>query len=84
MKQQLDQRLNELRAEFESGQKMLSELESKQANLRDTMLRISGAIQVLEELNGAEGSIGEVQEPAGQNPEINAGQKTEMEIGDPE
>lgn len=50
MNQQLEKRLNELRAEFESGQKMMADLESKQANLRDTLLRISGAIQVLEEV----------------------------------
>ncbi len=50
MKQQLEQRLQSLKAEFESGQKMLADLEAKQANLRDTLLRISGAIQVLEEL----------------------------------
>jgi len=49
MKQQLEQRLNQLRAEFESGRKSLAELESQQMNLRNTMLRISGAIQVLEE-----------------------------------
>lgn len=49
MKQQLEQRLNQLKAEFESGQKSLAELESQQMNLRNTMLRISGAIQVLEE-----------------------------------
>jgi predicted nuclease with TOPRIM domain len=49
MKQQLEQRLKELRAEFDSGQKTLGELEIKQANLRNTLLRISGAIQVLEE-----------------------------------
>ncbi len=50
MKQQLEQRLQSLKAEFESGQKMLADLEAKQTNLRDTLLRISGAIQVLEEL----------------------------------
>lgn len=50
MKRQLEQRLKELKVEFESGQKMLSDLENKQANLRDTLLRISGAIQVLEEI----------------------------------
>ena len=50
MHEQLQQRLSELKAEFQSGQKMLAELEAKQANLRDTLLRISGAIQVLEEI----------------------------------
>jgi predicted nuclease with TOPRIM domain len=50
MKEQLKQRLNVLKTEFESGQKMLADLEAKQANLRDTLLRISGAIQVLEEM----------------------------------
>ena len=49
MKQQLEQRLKDLRVELESGQKMMADLENKQANLRDTLLRISGAIQVLEE-----------------------------------
>jgi hypothetical protein len=50
MIEKLQQRLQELRAEFEIGQKKLTELESQQANLRNTLLRISGAIQVLEEL----------------------------------
>lgn len=49
MKQKLTQRLQELKAEFEAGQKMLAELEAKEANLRNSLLRISGAIQVLEE-----------------------------------
>jgi predicted nuclease with TOPRIM domain len=49
MREQLEQRLRELKAEFESGQKMLADLEAKAANLRETLLRISGAIQVLEE-----------------------------------
>ncbi|MCH8303728.1 MAG: hypothetical protein IIB94_01210 [Candidatus Marinimicrobia bacterium] len=55
MKKQLEKRLNELKAEFESGQKMLAEYESKAANLRETMIRISGAIQVLEEELGGNG-----------------------------
>lgn len=79
MKPQLEQRLQELRAEFESGQKMLADLESKQANLRDTMLRISGAIQVLEELSTTADSIGESQGEAGQTAEKSDGQKIEME-----
>ena len=50
MKEQIEQRLQSLKTEFESGQKMLAELEAKQANLQNTLLRISGAIQILEEL----------------------------------
>jgi predicted nuclease with TOPRIM domain len=49
MKEQLEKRLTQLKADFESGQKVMAELENKQANLRDTLLRISGAIQILEE-----------------------------------
>ena len=49
MKDQMERRLNHLKAEYDAGKKVIAELESKQANLRDTLLRISGAIQVLEE-----------------------------------
>lgn len=49
MREKLEKRLAALKAEFESGQKMLAELEAKEAKLRETLLRISGAIQVLEE-----------------------------------
>ncbi|MEG4069227.1 hypothetical protein QUA42_18175 [Microcoleus sp. Pol11C2] len=49
MQEKLQQRLQSLKTEYEAGQKMLADLEAKQANLRDTLLRISGAIQVLEE-----------------------------------
>lgn len=50
MKNKLEIRLQNLRNEFQSGQKMLQELQQKQANLEQTLLRISGAIQVLEEV----------------------------------
>ncbi len=57
MKEKLEKRLAELKQEYESGQKMMAELETKQNNLRDTLLRISGAIQILEEeLSEDEGS----------------------------
>ncbi len=49
MKGQLTQRLSALKAEFESGQKMLQELQLREDKLRESLLRISGAIQVLEE-----------------------------------
>ena len=50
MKEQIKERIEQLKAEYESGQKMLADLETQESNLRTTMLRISGAIQVLEEL----------------------------------
>ncbi len=63
MKVQLEQRLTELRAEYESGQKILkdielklAELEDRKKNLSEILLRISGAIDLLEEvLEGKEG-----------------------------
>lgn len=62
MKQKLEDRLRELRSELENGRALLDEMETKKANLQSTLLRISGAIQVLEELlnsekgSGADGS----------------------------
>jgi predicted nuclease with TOPRIM domain len=46
-------RLDELRNEMNVGQQRMQDLERELARLRDTMLRISGAIQVLEELQAA-------------------------------
>ena len=51
-KEQILTRLAQLKKEFEAGQGRLRELETEQAYVRETMLRISGAIQVLEELLG--------------------------------
>ena len=42
-------RLQELRLEYSSGNAKARELERQQAQLNEVMLRISGAIQVLEE-----------------------------------
>ena len=56
MREQIEQRLNELKDEFTSGQKMLADYEAKQAELQQTLLRISGAIQVLEEMLVTEGT----------------------------
>ena len=50
MEEQVRTRLAELKAEFQSGQARLREVERQGAYLRETLLRISGAIQVLEEL----------------------------------
>jgi len=50
MDEKIQQRIETLRKELEVGQQQMQVLEQKMAQLRDTMLRISGAIQVLEEL----------------------------------
>lgn len=50
MNETIEARLAELRGERERGEEMLAELQARQAALRDTLLRIQGAIQVLEEL----------------------------------
>ena len=49
MREQLQQRLIELKSEFDLGQNKLAELETQATNMRNMLLRISGAIQVLEE-----------------------------------
>jgi septal ring factor EnvC (AmiA/AmiB activator) len=50
MREQIEQRLQQLKAEYEAGQRMLAEISEKEAQLRSTLLRITGAMQVLEEL----------------------------------
>jgi predicted nuclease with TOPRIM domain len=58
LREQLQQRLEELKKEFETGQARLREVEMQEARLRETLLRISGAIQVLEEALAAESDAG--------------------------
>jgi hypothetical protein len=66
MRDRLTARLEELKKEYDNGRAVLAELEAKEANLKSTMLRIAGAIQVLEELiaqEGAEASRSSATEP---------------------
>ena len=58
MREQLQQRLEELKKEFDNGQARLQELDTQASRLRETLLRISGAIQVLEETLAAETDAG--------------------------
>jgi prefoldin subunit 5 len=51
----MTERLKALEEELRKGSQMLAELDQRRADLRDTLLRISGAIQVLRELGGGEG-----------------------------
>lgn len=46
----MEARIKELKSEFEDGKKLLEELDMKRSSLGQTILRISGAIQALEEL----------------------------------
>jgi hypothetical protein len=46
----MNDRLMQLKSELQKGQQELALLDRRRQELRDTLLRISGAIQVLEEL----------------------------------
>ena len=73
MRELLAARLTKLRQEYDAGQNMLADLEGRRLDLQQTLLRIGGAIQVLEELlaeqqppsaNGATAASAERAEPA--------------------
>jgi hypothetical protein len=55
MQHQVQSRLDELRNEMSLGRQRVQDLERQLASVRDAMLRISGAIQVLEELFQTDG-----------------------------
>ena len=50
MRDELERRLRELRSEFEAGQRLQADLQVRLSEVNQTLLRIGGAIQVLEEL----------------------------------
>jgi predicted nuclease with TOPRIM domain len=54
------QRLEELRAEYEKGQRTLQDLENQAGTLRATLLRISGAVQALQETLDEDAASGPV------------------------
>jgi len=54
MQDRIDRRLAELRAELEAGHRLEAELDARRDELHRSMLRISGAIQVLGELSASE------------------------------
>ena len=69
MQEIIRNRLDTLRKELEAGQTQLQDLERQQAYVRDMVLRISGAIQILEEVLKAAGKEGnEGSEPANSPP----------------
>jgi hypothetical protein len=54
MRDLIDLRLTELRGELEAGRRLQADLDARSDELRRSMLRISGAIQVLTELATAD------------------------------
>ncbi|WP_327343090.1 hypothetical protein [Streptomyces europaeiscabiei] len=64
MRAEIEKRVCELETEYREGQRMLADLEAKQADLQQTVLRISGALQVLNELLAAENAGTGGTEPA--------------------
>jgi hypothetical protein len=57
--ERIQARMRELQREYERGEQQLRDLVRQEAALRETLLRISGAMQVLREL-----MVGDSQEPA--------------------
>jgi hypothetical protein len=49
----LERRRQELRRELETGERALADLTERQAHLRDQLLRIGGALRLLDEELGA-------------------------------
>ncbi|HLL45255.1 MAG TPA: hypothetical protein VK399_01035 [Longimicrobiaceae bacterium] len=64
MREQIEKRLQELRGEYDEGQRMLADLQARQNSLHETLLRIAGAILALEELIQSAGPLAEGGEPA--------------------
>lgn len=58
MKEQIELRISELKSQLETGQKAMEELEVQRSSTMYALLRISGAIQVLEELEPEEEADG--------------------------
>ena len=66
MKEQIEGRLNELRREYDEGQRVLADLQARQNSLHETLLRIAGAIMVLEEMIQEAGPLAEGGEESGE------------------
>lgn len=75
-REQMRARLEALREELETGRAELQKLEEQRASLHATMLRISGAVQVLEELLDAE-------DPAGRNGAVPSEEGAAVPTGEP-
>ncbi|MEV6923694.1 hypothetical protein AB0M46_04135 [Dactylosporangium sp. NPDC051485] len=52
MREQMQERIEQLVQEYREGEAMLADLDRRRTELQATLLRISGALQVLQELIG--------------------------------
>ncbi|MEU0740857.1 hypothetical protein [Streptomyces sp. NPDC006134] len=76
MQARMQARLADLKRDFEEGRRQLHDLVQQEAALRESLLRVSGAIRVLEELltdrqgpaDGAEDTDGAACDRAGRQP----------------
>lgn len=50
MREKIEERRAELQREFTTGQQALMQMDQQRAEMRQTLLRISGAIQMCDEL----------------------------------
>ena len=64
MRERIQTRLEVLKTELETGQAALEQIEHQRSYLRETTLRIAGAMQVLEEL------LAEDNPPVGMTPAL--------------
>jgi prefoldin subunit 5 len=55
-------RLQQLKKELQKGEQEMARLDQNRQQLRDTMLRIAGAIQVLEELSAQDAVAEQVEQ----------------------
>jgi hypothetical protein len=58
MREQMERRREELREQMRIGEQRLRELDQERSELQQTLLRIAGAAQVLDELLGADRANG--------------------------
>ncbi len=63
-KERIEMRLAQLREEAEKGQQMLADLDRQRNDLQQQLLRIQGAIQVLEEMAAGEPLAASAGEPS--------------------
>jgi predicted nuclease with TOPRIM domain len=78
MRDQLEARLTELENEYEIGERQLREIDLHQARLRETLLRMSGAIQVLRELLNPAGTNVDRDSAQVQSSVVGASAKTDV------